>query len=235
VKPGPFIRGLHERLLAAWGPQGWWPGGNNGNVVIGAVLTQNTSWKNVERALANLEARGLRDLRALATARRDRLARLIRPVGYFNIKAQRLQSVARWFVEEWACDWDRLRRAPTAGLRQALLGVHGIGQETADSILLYGFDHPVFVVDAYTKRVLVRHGLVGEGARYEEIQALFHRHLPRDAATYNECHALLVRLGNRLCRRVPRCAECPLGEARWFTPAARRSISSGLGRGEEAH
>lgn len=230
MRPGPFLRGVFERLHAAWGPQGWWPGGPNGNVVVGAILTQNTSWKNVERALANLDAAGLRDLGAIAATRRSRLARLLRPVGYFNIKAARLQSVARWFVEEWGCDWERLRLEPTERLREALLAVHGVGPETADSILLYGLDHPVFVVDAYTKRILARHGLVDERATYDELQALFHRHLPRDATLYNEYHALLVRLGNRLCRRVPRCAECPLGEARWFTPAARRRLGVDIPR-----
>jgi endonuclease-3 related protein len=145
-------------------------------------------------------------------------------VGYFNVKAERLRSVARWFVREWDCDWSRLRAAPTGALREVLLGVHGVGPETADSILLYGFDHLTFVVDAYTKRVLVRHGLVGEKATYDEIQALFHRHLPSDVRVYNECHALIVRLGNRLCRRSPLCGECPLGKPRLFTLQARRRL-----------
>ncbi len=228
-RQGAMLRDFHDRLLAAWGPQGWWPGGGDGNVVIGAILTQNTSWRNVEQALANLDAAGLRDLPRLASVRRDRLARLLRPVGYYNVKAERLRAVARWFVREWDCDWRRLRREPTARLRAALLGVHGIGPETADSILLYGLDHPIFVVDAYTKRILARHGLVDEEADYDAIQALLHRHLPRNRRLFNEYHALLVRAGNTACKRSPRCSACPLGEAGCFTPAARRRMRAAHG------
>jgi endonuclease III related protein len=220
MRPGPFLRDVFERLSAAWSPMHWWPGDGPGDVIIGAVLTQNTSWSNVEKGLANLETKGLRDLRRLARARRDTLARLLHPVGYFNIKADRLRSVARHFVDRWDCDWERLRRTPTAPLREELLAVHGIGPETADSILLYAFGHPVFVVDAYTKRILSRHGLIDVGASYDEVQRLFERHLKRDEALFNEYHALLVRAGNRLCRRAPKCSECPLGKRELFTREA---------------
>ncbi len=222
MRAGPFIRSLSQTLEGEWGRANWWPGGDDPpNVIVGAVLTQNTSWSNVERALANLDRAGLgRDLRKIARFRRDRLARHLRPVGHFNVKAERLQSVARWFVREWSCDWARMRSEPTDRLREALLGVHGIGKETADTILCYGLGHPVFVVDAYTKRVLLRHGLIDEGATYDQMQALFQRHLPTDLTVYRQCHAHIVRLGATRCRRVPRCGQCPLGSREWFTRRA---------------
>lgn len=226
MNPSHFLHHAYERLFAAFGPQHWWPGRDEEDVIIGAVLTQNTSWTNVERAMANLDAKGLCRLRAIASARRDRLARLLRPVGYFNLKADRLRSVARHFVERWDCDWERLRREPLGPLRHELLGVKGIGPETADSILLYALGHPTFVIDAYTKRILSRHGLVDGGVDYHALQDLFHKHLETDVPLFNEYHALLVRVGNRLCKRRPNCEECPLGERRMFTAEAWRELKS---------
>lgn len=223
MKQGEFIREVYEVLYRTWGPLGWWPGRDEEDIIIGAVLTQNTSWRNVRRAMDNLEARGLCRLRAIAKARHDRLAVPLHPVGYFNLKAKRLKSAAKWFVEKWDCDWARLRAEPTATLREALLEVHGVGPETADSILLYALDHPIFVVDAYTKRILSRHGIADAKASYDEIQRIFEKHLPRERQLFNEYHALLVKLGNNLCKgRKPLCDECPLGERRFFTAKAGR-------------
>lgn len=177
-------------------------------VIVGAVLTQNTAWTNVERAVANLKRRRLMSLTALCRVPRTRLARCIRPAGFYNLKADRLKSVANWIA---ACGGlAGLRRIPTARLRPALLTCPGVGPETADSILLYALDRPVFVVDAYTRRILGRLGLIREDETYDEIQAWFHEHLPQEVQTYNEFHALLVRLAKSHCRATPVCCGCPL-------------------------
>lgn len=204
------LRRYFEALLRHYGPQGWWPGETPFEVMAGAVLTQNTSWNNVRKAIERLKERGLLDpfrLHALAT---ETLAEVIRPAGYYRVKAGRLKNLAAWLVERWEGELERLRALPLERLREELLGVKGIGPETADSILLYALGLPSFVVDAYTYRVLTRHRRAPEGVSYEEMKALFERELPRDAALFNEFHALIVAVGKDRCRPVPRCEGCPL-------------------------
>ncbi len=207
---------IYGRLEARFGPQGWWPAETPLEVVVGAVLTQNAAWGNVARAVANLKEAGLlggeEALGRLLATPLDRLEYLIRPSGYYRLKAARLRRVLEFF--EGLCGGgglDGLEGLETAALRERLLSVRGVGPETADSILLYALGRPVFVVDAYTRRIASRHALVAEEAGYEELQALFADNLEPDPALFNEFHALLVRLAKEHCtRRSPRCVRCPL-------------------------
>lgn len=179
---------------------------------MGAILTQNTNWTNVERAIANLRRERLLSPRAMERVSTTHLASLIRSSGYFRQKAKKLKTFVRFLRDEYSGSLKRMFQTPTAALRERLLSVHGIGPETADSILLYAGAKEVFVVDAYTKRILSRHGWVGDKATYEEMRTLVESHLPRDVSRYNEFHALLVNVGKNWCRpRDPRCSECPLG------------------------
>jgi endonuclease-3 related protein len=177
---------------------------------VGAILTQNTAWSNVERALATLRARRLLTAARLSALPPGRLAGLIRSSGTFRVKARRLRALLRYLRTRHDGSLDRMSRAPLDEIRRELLAVPGIGPETADSILLYAIGRPVFVVDAYTRRVLSRHRLLPHDVGYEEIRAFFERHLPNDPRLFNEYHALLVAVGKEYCRRRPRCAECPL-------------------------
>ncbi|MEO0082709.1 MAG: endonuclease III domain-containing protein [candidate division WOR-3 bacterium] len=199
---------IFRRLYRAYGPQHWWPAETPLEVIVGAVLTQNTAWKNVERAIANLKHHRLLSLERLARTPPVKLATIIRPAGFYNIKAQRLHSVVRWLRTRGGLT--ALGRIPTPELRGMLLRCHGIGPETADSILLYALGRPVFVVDAYTRRVLNRYGLTAGNETYDQVQALFHKALPRRARLFNEYHALLVRLAKERCRAIPTCVGCPL-------------------------
>ena len=202
---------IHDRLLTAFGPQNWWPGEGAFEVMVGAILTQNTNWGNVERAIENLDAAGMMDPDALAACDSARLAELIRPSGYFNVKARRLTDFLAWLRPKLSGGViESLRSIRTPRLRQELLSVRGIGCETADSILLYALERRVFVVDAYTRRFLSRHGLIHPKASYEQIRVAFENGLPRSRKLYNEYHALIVRLGKEFCRPKPRCASCPL-------------------------
>lgn len=198
----------YRRLDAAWGPQHWWPGESPLEIMVGAVLTQNTAWVNVERAIANLKAEGLLALEAMLALPVDRLAALIRPAGYFNVKARRLRALLEWVRDQGGVDV--LAGWPDASLRAGLLGVHGVGPETADDILLYAFGRPVFVIDAYTRRILGRVGLVDPAAGYEHLRATIEAELGPDVPLYNQFHALLVMHGKAICRPRPRCAECVL-------------------------
>ncbi len=209
------LKDFYESLYASLGPQGWWPGRTRFEVIVGAILTQNTSWANVEKAVANLRrARALSPRRMHALSIHE-LAGLIRPAGYFNIKAKRLKAFLNHLFDSYGDGPENLKRLlsrRTDALRRELLSINGIGPETADSILLYAAGRPVFVVDAYTKRMLLRHGLVGEGAAYQDIQRLFMENLPHDAGMFNEYHALIVRVGKDYCRaKKPLCDRCPLG------------------------
>lgn len=205
------LRKTYDALFATFGPQHWWPGDTPFEVVVGAILTQNTAWSNVERAIANLKRARVLSPRALRDIHPRRLARLVRPSGYFNIKAKRLKGFMRWLFAAYGGLLSRMFRQDLMTLRQQLLAVNGIGPETADSILLYAGQKPIFVVDAYTKRILSRHGLLAAEAPYDEVQRLFHAALPANVQLYNEYHALLVRLGKYYCqKRQPRCAECPV-------------------------
>ncbi|MHB8755045.1 MAG: endonuclease III domain-containing protein [Candidatus Acidiferrales bacterium] len=202
----------YHTLYGKLGPQSWWPAKTPFEVIVGAILTQNTNWANVERAIANLRRERLLSPRAIEHVPFRRLAALIRSSGYFRQKAKKLKSFVRFVRDEYSGSLKRMFKTPTTELREKLLGVHGIGPETADSILLYAGGKETFVVDAYTKRILSRHGWVGEDATYEEMRTLIQAHLPRDVSRYNEFHALLVTVGKNWCRpREPRCAQCPLG------------------------
>ncbi len=202
---------VYETLFEAFGPQDWWPGETQLEVIIGAVLTQNTAWQNVERAIANLKEAGLLTIQALHDVQQERLAELIRPSGYFNIKAKRLKAMVDFLSENGGIE--NLAEGSTKDLRKALLEINGVGEETADSILLYAFNRPVFVVDAYTKRIFHRIGLLEENASYRKVQNYFENRLPTDVALYNEYHALIVRLGKEVCKKTrPLCKTCPIND-----------------------
>jgi endonuclease-3 related protein len=201
---------IYERLMQAYGPQGWWPGDGPLQVMVGAVLTQATNWRNVERAIARLAEAGMISAEALALAPREVLEELVRPTGYYRAKAERLQSLARMLLESCQGDIERLKGLPPQALREMLLRVRGIGPETADSILLYALDCPYFVVDAYTRRLFRRLGCGPRGNSYHEWQRFFMEALPPDATLFNEYHALIVRHGKERCRPRPRCPGCPL-------------------------
>ncbi|MCD6151532.1 MAG: endonuclease III domain-containing protein [Deltaproteobacteria bacterium] len=201
---------MFKALLAAYGPQSWWPAESIEETIIGAILTQNTSWKNVERALAVLRQGELMDFSKLAEIKLEHLAESIRSSGYYNQKAKRLQNFCRRLKDEHG-NLSQLATLSTRALRDWLLDIHGIGKETADSILLYAFSRPVFVVDAYTIRIFSRHHLIKETSGYDQVQTYIHENLKPEAQTYNEFHALLVRTGKECCRRKhPRCENCPL-------------------------
>lgn len=207
----------YQALYSALGPQSWWPARTPFEVIVGAILTQNTAWTNVERAIANLRGARLLTPRAILRAPQPKLARLIRSSGYFRQKAKKLKAFARFLRDDYGGSLARMFRRPTAELRKKLLAVHGIGPETADSILLYAGKRPVFVVDAYTRRMLQRHGLAAPGESYETLRKRFERSLPQQVSLYNEFHALIVRTGKEWCRpNAPRCEQCPLA---CFLPA----------------
>lgn len=202
------LRRVHDNLLAAYGPQGWWPAEEVFEILVGAVLTQNTAWRNVEKALDNLRARNAMEPRALLNLPQEELAEAIRPSGYFNIKADRLHHLCRWYVAQGG--FAALAEWPTETLRRELLSVKGVGPETADDILLYAFERPVFVVDAYTFRIFERYGLIDPGYGYEALRAAVEAVAGPATQWFNELHALLVVHGNQTCRPRPLCSQCPL-------------------------
>lgn len=219
---------MHSALLRALGPQGWWPGDGALEISIGAILTQNTAWTNVERALSNLKRAGVltknmrRSLEMLHATPQARLAQWVRPSGYFRQKARRLKHFLRHAMERHGGDLERWYRRPLGALRRELLSLDGIGPETADSILLYAAGKRVLVVDAYTRRVLARHGFPVLGLSYDELRFFLEARLPRSARLYNEFHALLVNVGKTWCRpRAPRCGACPLSP---FTPIHKELV-----------
>ena len=224
---GDRLRELYRRLYQAYGPQGWWPGDGPTDVVIGAILTQSASWKNVELALANLKANDRFSLEAIHRTPQDELAQIIRPSGYYNAKARKLKAFAAYLakhhvgnleqgnIEEGSSSDGSLEAflsQETAPLRAQLLSIHGIGPETADDILLYAANKPSFVIDAYTRRIMARLGMLEDPdkATYSEIQALFHDNLPPDVETFQEFHALLDRHAKEACAKTPKCVGCPL-------------------------
>jgi endonuclease III related protein len=207
------LQEVYRRLFDAFGLQHWWPGESPFEVMIGAVLTQNTNWQNVERAIRNLREADLLEPRALHEVPLEELEDLIRPAGYFRVKARRLRSLLEFLMTRYNGSLEAMFQTSLGELRQELLGVHGIGPETADSILLYAGGLPSFVVDAYTHRVFSRHGWIGFDADYHQIQDYVQDELPAETPVYNEFHALLVRLGKDFCRKSrPKCGECPLRE-----------------------
>ena len=201
---------LHVALLRRFGPQRWWPGRSAYEVAVGAILTQNTAWANAARAIAALRTRRLLDPVALETVSESDLASSIRAAGTYRLKARRLLDFTRWLLTRPGGRFHGLRREPLAPLRAALLAVPGLGPETADAILLYAAGRPVFVADAYTRRVLARHRFVAASTGYEAVRAFLEAHLPSDPALFNELHALLVEVGKTHCRAIPRCERCPL-------------------------
>ena len=204
---------IYRRLYRHYGPQGWWPAETPFAVCVGAILTQNTAWANVEKAIRRLREERLLDPARMSRVSRTRLASLIRPAGSYAVKARRLQNFLAFAGPHCGTGLRPFAKENTPRLRRRLLAVNGIGPETADSILLYALNRPVFVVDAYTRRILSRHNLIAADADYFRIQKFCMRGLRRDAHLFNEYHALLVRLGKDYCRkREPQCALCPLRE-----------------------
>ena len=203
---------IYKRLYNAFGPQFWWPAKTSFEVVVGAILTQNTNWGNVEKALTNLRKNKELSPAALRNISYVRLAELIRPAGYFNVKAKRLKNFMDFFFSEYKGNIRLMKKEPLPVIREKLLNVNGIGPETADSILLYALDKPTFVVDAYTKRIFSRHGIVNKDEDYHEVQELFVKNLKEDIHVFNEYHALIVRTCKEFCRTRPICEMCPLKE-----------------------
>ncbi len=202
---------IYKKLSARFGPQRWWPADGVFEVMAGAILTQNTNWSNVEKAIKNLKEAKLLKAAKLYRLPLKKLAALIKPAGYYNIKAKRLKHFLEFFFKSYRGSIKKMSRENLAQLRENLLAVNGIGPETADSILLYALNKPVFVIDAYTKRILSRHRLIKTEASYDEAQNLFMRNLKPEVKLFNEYHALLVRLGKEFClKNKPKCGICPL-------------------------
>jgi endonuclease-3 related protein len=218
--PGPVSRNSKSQsilleyfhiLSEAFGTQKWWPGRTRFEIIVGAILTQNTNWSNVQRAIGQLRRKRLLHIAGIASMPVERLATLIRSSGYFRQKARKLQEFVAFLESNHDGSLNKMFSTPTKELREQLLAVHGIGPETADSILLYAGKHPVFVVDAYTRRILERHELLPEKNGYEDIRGLMEKSLPRDVSLFNEYHALLVHVGKTFCRpKAPNCSTCPL-------------------------
>jgi endonuclease-3 related protein len=201
---------MYHKLYHAFGPQHWWPGDSPFEIAVGAILTQNTTWVNVEKAIESLKKKKALNAKGIHEMKTEKLALLIRPAGYFNVKAKRLKAFIHFLMNDYHGSMKSLRNEEMKTLRMKLLNVHGIGPETADSILLYALNKPVFVIDAYTKRTLSRHNIIRDDESYERIQDLFYVTLKRDAELFNEYHALFVRLGKTFCRKKPICNGCPL-------------------------
>ena len=204
------IQYFYSALYGRYGPQNWWPAETSLECATGAILTQNTSWKNVEKAIDALREHSMLSAEKLKTVPHERLAALIRPCGYHNLKARRLKNFIDFLFAGYAGEMENMLAEDTKRLREKLLSVNGIGEETADSILLYALGKPVFVVDNYSRRILRRHRLIPERASYSEIQKLFVQSLSPDAEVFGEYHALIVKTGKLHCRRTPRCEGCPL-------------------------
>jgi len=200
-------------LQGRFGPQQWWPARSRLEVILGAILTQNTAWHNATLALRNLRQSGLLSWRGLRRAGLPTLEACVRPAGFYRQKARTIRDFVDWLDRQHAGSLRRLLSLPAEELRRQLLNLRGLGPETVDAILLYAAQRPLFVADAYTRRVLVRHGLLSAAAGYHETQEFLHAHLPRDARLFNEFHALLVEVGKKHCKpQCPRCVGCPLEE-----------------------
>jgi endonuclease-3 related protein len=213
VRKNLVLNALYVLMETRYGPTHWWPGDTPFEIAVGAILTQNTAWTNVERAIANLKRARLMSAKAILACPIEQLETALMPSGYFRVKARRVRSFCAYLQERYGGSMKRLSKEPLPALREELLAVNGIGPETADDILLYACGKPVFVVDAYTRRILGRHGLIDRSMGYEKLREFFEENLERDVHLYSEYHALRVYVGKDYCRRVPRCAECPLGPA----------------------
>jgi len=205
-----FAAQVYRKLFEHYGPQNWWPAQTPFEVAVGAVLVQNTAWRNVERAIENLRSANALSPRAIAAFDSSTLEDLVRPAGYFRLKAKRLRNLIDFFLAEYDGSFQRMQGVKTQALRSQLLNVNGVGPETADSILNYALGKPALVVDAYTLRIWARHGWSRYNADYHQLQSQLLAELPRDAALFNELHALIVRTGHEHCRRTPKCDGCPL-------------------------
>ncbi len=202
------IKRTYNILFKQYGPQHWWPGDTPFEIMVGSVLTQNTAWTNVEKAINNLKQANALSAETILSTHHARLAKWLRPSGYFNIKAKRLKNFCQWYVEQGG--FKSLSKLDTKRLREQLLSVNGVGPETADDIMLYAFERPVFVIDAYTRRIFSRIGAVSGEESYEELRQIFEKALKPDVALYNEYHALIVKHGKDICRSRPRCDQCCL-------------------------
>lgn len=202
---------IYKKLYENFGKQNWWPAQTKLEIIIGAVLTQNTAWPNVEKAINNLRQNRLLSFKKISKIKTDKLAALIKPAGYFNIKAKRLKNVLEFIKNNYDGDLRDMQKTNALSLRTRLLEINGVGPETADSILLYAFNKPIFVVDAYTKRIFVRLRIAPKDSSYEDLQRLFMKNLKLDARLFNEYHALIVKLGKDYCKKSkPKCAICPI-------------------------
>lgn len=202
---------IYGLLFRRFGPRHWWPGETRCEIIVGAILTQNTAWANVEKAIKNLKKQKALSVKGLSRISEKKLAGLIRPAGYFNVKSRRLKNFLEFLNKAYNGSIDRMFRTETWELRKELLNINGIGPETADSILLYAGNKPVFVVDAYTKRIFSRHGFINIDDSYEDVQGMFMKNLEPAERLYNEFHALIVEAGKSLCRaKKPLCDECPI-------------------------
>jgi endonuclease III related protein len=211
TEPSELLGRYFDSMLRNLGPQAWWPGRTRLEVILGAILTQNTSWQNAELALKNLRRAGLLALRPLRLTSLAEIEAVVRPSGFFRQKARTIWNFLRWLDSNCSGSLSSMFRRPGAKLRPELLGIKGLGPETVDAILLYAGKEPFFVADAYTRRILYRHGLLSRESNYSVTQQFLHTHLPADSNLYNEYHALLVEVGKRHCRRsVPQCQGCPL-------------------------
>ena len=204
------LKKIYNHLLSTFGPCNWWPGDSPFEVIIGAILTQNTNWSNVEKAIQNLKNADLLTPEKINEIDTAEFAELIKPAGYFNVKARRIKKFMEWLFEYYDGDLSMMFDQDTEILRNELLSVNGIGPETADSILLYAGDKPTFVVDTYTHRIFSRHGLIPDDSSYHEIKEFFEDNLPDDVALYNEYHALIVQVGKEYCKPKKKCDKCPL-------------------------
>src|SRR5580693_8095738 len=208
----PPLAQYYNSLFTAFGPQHWWPGKTPFEVIVGAILTQNTSWSNAERAIENLRKAKLLNPAAIERTSPRKIESLIRASGYFRQKARKLKAFCAFLRYEYGGSLKKMFAQPTRALREKLRGVFGIGPETADSILLYAGGHPVFVVDAYTKRMLARHGWTDGKTRYEDVRWMVERKFPGETQRFNEFHALIVHAGKKFCSlHDPNCGQCPLG------------------------
>lgn len=201
---------LYDGLYKTFGPQHWWPARTKFEVIVGAILTQNTAWSNVEKAIANLAGERLLNPSSLKDIKKKRLASLIKPSGYYNRKADRLKSFLNFLYKKYDGSLKKMFFQEMQNLRRELLNVKGLGKETVDSILLYAGKKPIFVVDAYTKRILSRHNAISNSDDYDDIQRLFMDNLPHDESLFGEYHALLVKLAKDICKKMPRCERCPV-------------------------
>ena len=214
---------VYDMLFAEYGAQDWWPAESPFEVMAGAVLTQATAWANVEKAIANLRNAGALSPRAVREMDAANLEALIKPSGFYRVKARRLRALCEFLGERFADDLDAMRREPAESLRREILAINGVGEETADDILLYALGVPVFVVDAYARRLFGRLGTLDPNARYADLQRALQAALPRDAALFNEYHALIARHAKETCRkRAPLCAACPLSEGCGYARGAGR-------------